>query len=113
MWRRRWCWQTTLGHWLTRSPLTDIAWLTRTTPVFSWSKEALAFVATPMGCKLAARALAARATSESTDVAKSLEASINKMPAGDARDIALRFATEAVSRLKGANAGRGPERPSP
>jgi hypothetical protein len=105
-------WQSTLALWLTRSPLTDIAWLTRTTPVFSWSKEALAFVAIPMGSKLAARALAARAMGEGTDVAKSLEASINKMPAGDARDIALRFASEAVSRLKGSVSARGPERAS-
>jgi hypothetical protein len=105
-------WQTTLAHWLTRSPLTDIAWLTRTTPVFSWSKEALAFVATPMGSKLAARALASRATGEGGDVAKSLEASINKMPAGDARNIALGFATEVVSRVKGGAPARGSHRAS-
>jgi hypothetical protein len=47
-----------LALWLSRSPLTDIATATRSTPVFAWSASTLSLVATPAGHGLAMRALA-------------------------------------------------------
>jgi hypothetical protein len=101
---RKEIWLMALGLWLTRSPLTDIATLTRATPAFAWSPATLSFVSSPRGAKLAARALSAAnggAPEAAKKVPGALEASINAMPAGEARKIALVFAEEAVARIKG------------
>lgn len=47
-----------LALWLTRTPLTDLATATRTSPAFAWSASTLSLVATPAGRALALRALA-------------------------------------------------------
>jgi hypothetical protein len=110
-------WLSAFGLWLHRSPITDIATLSRTVPAFAWSAPTLAFVATPTGAKLAARALSATASSSDrkSRVAPALEASINHMPKSAARDIALRFAEEAVARLRAADADKNgtPKKPEP
>lgn len=46
-----------LGLWLGRSPLTDVATLTRDAPVFGWSASTLSLIATVPGYRLAWRAL--------------------------------------------------------
>jgi len=47
-----------LAAWLSRSPLTDLASITREAPVFTWSPAAIALVAVPAGRTLAFRVLA-------------------------------------------------------
>jgi hypothetical protein len=47
-----------LGLWLSRSPLTDLATCARAVPAFAWSADTLALVATPTGRRLALRAMA-------------------------------------------------------
>ncbi|MEJ7728049.1 MAG: hypothetical protein WKG00_02430 [Polyangiaceae bacterium] len=47
-----------LGSWLTRSPLTDLASLTRTRPQFGWSASTLSLLATVPGRSFAWRAIA-------------------------------------------------------
>src|SRR5205814_10640828 len=47
-----------LSMWLTRTPLTDLATLTRSTPTFAWSAWTMSFVATAPGRALAFRAVA-------------------------------------------------------
>ncbi len=49
---------TTVGAFLARTPLTDLATLTRVEPAFVWRPESLALVATRSGRTLARRALA-------------------------------------------------------
>jgi hypothetical protein len=101
---RKDAWLSALGSWLARSPLTDIATMLRASPAFQWSQPTLAFVATPLGVRLAARALS-HCASGSPDALRSvpsaLESSIHNMPAGKARDIALAFSQEAAARIKG------------
>lgn len=46
-----------LSGWLSRSPLTDLATLTRESPAFTWSTNTIALVATAPGRVLAFRAL--------------------------------------------------------
>jgi hypothetical protein len=108
-------WLAALALWFTRSPLTDIATLARPVPAFAWSAPTLAFVSTPRGATLAARAISANAstTERRSKVTPALEASINHMPAGKAREIALRFAEESVARLKGhgSSAASEPRKP--
>ena len=47
-----------LARWLSASPLSDLAWLTRKTPPFAWSAATLSLVATRPGRTLAFRAIA-------------------------------------------------------
>jgi hypothetical protein len=47
----------TLGRWLARTPLTEVATCTRPTPVFRWSDAALALISVRTGRTLALRAL--------------------------------------------------------
>ncbi|MFT3771962.1 MAG: hypothetical protein QM820_41680 [Minicystis sp.] len=47
-----------LALWLGRTPLTDLATATRSSPLFAWSASTLSLVATPPGRSLALRALA-------------------------------------------------------
>lgn len=47
-----------LALWLGRTPLTDLATATRSSPVFAWSASTLSLVAAPPGRALALRALA-------------------------------------------------------
>lgn len=47
-----------LGHWLTRSPLTDLAQAARREPRFAWSAVTLSLIASAPGRALARRALA-------------------------------------------------------
>jgi hypothetical protein len=90
-------WLTSLALFLTRSPLTDLATAGRVGPLFMWSAPTLAFVFTPMGSKLGARAIAA---SRNARAIGTLEAAINRLPAGKARQIALRFSEEASAKLR-------------
>ncbi|MBM4356818.1 MAG: hypothetical protein FJ096_01785 [Deltaproteobacteria bacterium] len=50
-------WTAALAAWLTRSPLTDVAWASRTSPRFRWSEASLALIAAPLGAALATRAV--------------------------------------------------------
>ncbi|MBK8251482.1 MAG: hypothetical protein IPK82_02290 [Polyangiaceae bacterium] len=50
-------WFDALNVWLSRSPLTDIATLARTAPVFRWSEPTVSLIATVPGRTLAFRAL--------------------------------------------------------
>ena len=96
-------WLAAMALWLSRSPLTDVATLARGAPTFAWSASTLALVATPLGSKLAARALsfATREGEHSADVTRALEASVDRMAKGDGRHIALGFAEEAAARIRG------------
>ncbi|MFO0614060.1 MAG: hypothetical protein U0414_15820 [Polyangiaceae bacterium] len=91
-------WLSSLALFLTRSPLTDLATAGRVMPTFAWSPATLAFVYQPMGSKLAARAVAASRNARANGA---LEAAINRLPAGKARAIALRFSEEAAAKLRG------------
>lgn len=91
-------WLSSLALFLTRSPLTDLATAGRVVPTFAWSPATLAFVFTPMGSKLGARAVAA---AHNTRANGALEAAINRLPPGKARTIAMRFSEEAAAKLRG------------
>jgi hypothetical protein len=53
----------TIGRWLSRTPLTDLASVTRSAPAFNWSAPTLALVATRPGRTLAFRVLARQPSS--------------------------------------------------
>lgn len=91
-------WLSSLALFLTRSPLTDLATAGRAVPTFAWSPSTLAFVFTPMGSKLAARAVASTRNARANGA---LEAAINRLPPGKARSIAMRFSEEAAAKLRG------------
>lgn len=91
-------WLSSLALFLTRSPLTDLASAGRVVPTFAWSPATLAFVYTPMGSRLAARAVASTRNPRAN---AALEAAINRLPAGKARAIALKFSEEAAAKLRG------------
>lgn len=91
-------WLSSLALFLTRSPLTDLATAGRLVPTFAWSPATLAFVYTPMGSRLASRAVASTRNPRAN---AALEAAINRLPAGKARSIALRFSEEAAAKLRG------------
>jgi hypothetical protein len=57
----------TLAHWLSRTPLTDLATCARAHPMFEWTRESLALVGTPAGRTLALRAMALAADATAVD----------------------------------------------
>lgn len=89
----------TLGLWLTRSPLTDIATATRSSPRFGWSSSTLALISTRAGRTLAWRLLA-RQTSGA--VLTALERAAREVPAGytAAKALAEGFAAEVAEALQ-------------
>jgi hypothetical protein len=101
-----------IALWLTRTPLTDLATATRSSPRFAWSASTLALVATGPGRMLAFRALAHEPPEA---VATALSTAFHAIPAGyeEARQIAETFAREVAKGFaalegKGAEAAANP-----
>lgn len=90
----------TLGLWLTRSPLTDIATLTRRTPSFGWSPSTLSIIAAPPGRTLAFRLLLRGGSAPSVSAALSRAAA--EIPAAFGREkiLAEEFAAEVIAGFK-------------
>jgi hypothetical protein len=90
---------------LARSPLTDLATVTRDGPAFSWSVPTLSLVSYPVGRALALRALV-RAPSQS--VVASLREATDRLPGeSPARRVAEQFAREYLARAStGSSAAR-------
>ena len=94
-----------LALWLTRSPLTDIATMTRESPPFAWSLPTLALIKSPKGQVLASR-IVARHPLKSLEPA--LEKSLARIPVeAPARALVQGFCEEALARA------RGPEKKDP
>ncbi|WP_437878271.1 hypothetical protein [Sorangium sp. So ce513] len=88
-----------LSLWLTRTPLTDLATATRTSPPFAWSASTLAVVATPPGRTLAYRLL----VRQPHDLAvATLARAAREVPSrfGQARALAESFASEVAAGIK-------------
>lgn len=91
--------QVVLAALLSRSPLTDIATMTRDAPAFAWSRPTLELVAYPLGRSLALRALA-RAAPQA--VVAALKIASDAQPQGSrARVIADSFAADLLARATG------------
>lgn len=88
-----------LGLWLTRSPLTDLATVTRKSPVFAWSASTLSIIATGAGRGLAFRALA-RQPGEAAVAALGRAAKAVPEHFDEARGLAERFASEVAEGRK-------------
>lgn len=88
-----------LGAWLTRSPLTDIATLTRRAPAFGWSTSTLSLIASTAGRTLAWRLLARRSASEVTAALKRAAAEVPEAFAQE-RALATSFAAEVGDGFK-------------
>jgi hypothetical protein len=83
-----------LNLWLSRSPLTDIATATRTSPTFAWSASTLSLIASAPGRTLAFRALA-RQPLEAAMIAIQRAAAWVPPAYEEARRLAERFAADA------------------
>jgi hypothetical protein len=101
----------TLGLWLTRSPLTDIATLTRRAPPFGWSPSTLSIIAAPPGRTLAFRLLTRGGSA--TAVAAALTRAAGEIPAAFGREkiLAEEFAAEVIAGFKAMEEQRA--RPEP
>jgi hypothetical protein len=92
--------QGVLANLLTRTPLTDIATMHRDAPLFNWSHETLATVASDIGRTVALRA-ALRAPHQG--VVRALRAANERLePRSHLRAIADAFAADFLSRATGA-----------
>jgi hypothetical protein len=92
-------WNAALSLWLTRSPLTDLATITRSSPAFAWSLPTLALVKSPRGRVLATRVLA---RVEARALESALDKALSKIPAdAPVRPLVASFATEVLARVKG------------
>jgi hypothetical protein len=95
-----------LGSWLTRSPLTDLAALTRARPQFGWSASTLSLLATVPGRSFAWRAIAPLPTAQVQEVLRRATAEV---PAGfaPARALAEAFEREVGEGVAARRAARG------
>jgi hypothetical protein len=89
-----------LGAWLTRTPLTDLATLTRAEPAFVWSPATLSLLAAPPGRTLAWRVLT-RLPAE-TVVGRLTRAEQDLAP-GPAKTLAQEFVAEVSQSLNSPN----------
>ncbi len=84
-----------LTHWLSCSPLSDIASAHRESPPFRWSTHTVSLVATVAGSNLALRALS-HATNDDPRAAEAAVAAMKKsaadLPDGPGKNIASQFA---------------------
>jgi hypothetical protein len=96
----------TLARWLSRSPLTDIGSLTRSSPQFSWSSPSLSLVATAPGRTLAWRLLVDKPKAA---VLASLERATKAVgpDAREAREVAEAFVKEVSEGWKALDEARG------
>ncbi len=100
-----------LGLWLTRSPLTDLATLTRRAPSFAWSASTLSLIATPVGRALAFRAVSRVPGRPAIDA---LNGAAARIPEGyeEAKRLAVGFASTVEKGLRERGelpAEKGPE----
>lgn len=95
----------TVGRWLSRTPLTEVATCARPAPVFRWSDAALALISARSGRTLALRALEPMPAHE-TDAALggATKALLASRPAAAAPAIAL-LAERALASARSAGAG--------
>lgn len=95
-----------LARWLSRSPLTDIGSLTRSSPVFSWSSPSLSLIATAPGRTLAWRLLVEKPRASAL---ASLERATKAIPAEArvAKDLAEAFVKELSEGWKALDEARG------
>ncbi len=95
-----------LARWMSRSPLTDIGSLTRSSPVFSWSSPSLSLVATAPGRTLAWRLLVDKPKAQ---VLASLERATKAIApdARAAREVAEAFVKEVSEGFKALEEARG------
>lgn len=93
-----------LAAWLTRSPLTDLASLTRARPAFGWSASTLSLLATVPGRSFAWRALAPLPTAQVQEVLRRATSEVPDAFA-PARALAEGFEREVA---EGVAARRGP-----
>lgn len=84
-----------LALWLGRTPLTDLATATRSSPAFAWSASTLSLVATPPGRALALRVLARL---DSDAVIAALAEAAKRVP--DKLEEARRLADDMVIAMK-------------
>ncbi|MBK6517168.1 MAG: hypothetical protein IPG04_24365 [Polyangiaceae bacterium] len=88
-----------VGQLLARSPLTDLATVTRSAPAFAWTQATLELVAYPTGRTLASRALG---RSPDQQVLAALERATRALGPGEASSIATSFHREVFERATSA-----------
>jgi hypothetical protein len=87
---------TALSGWLARSPLTDLASITRAAPLFAWSPATIALIAVPAGRMLAFRVLARQRAEHVSTALERARAGIDGL-LGAHRPVVEEFSREVLS----------------